>query len=81
MGMDLAASARTLPRCDAVIHYATLSRSRGQIYPRQPPDPERFDVVAYVPPDGVIRDEPPLERPRDGTIAPVHAQGRRVGRP
>jgi hypothetical protein len=43
-------------------HYAPLSRSRGQVYPKQPPDPERFDVVAYVLPDGVIRYEPPLER-------------------
>jgi hypothetical protein len=81
MGMDRAASARTLPRCDAVVRFATLSCSRGRISPRQPPDPERFDVVAYVLSDGVIRYEPPLERPRDGTIAPVHAQGGRVGRP
>jgi hypothetical protein len=63
------------------VRYATLSRSRGQIYPRQPPDPERLDVVAYVLPDGVIRYELPLERSRDGTIAPVHAQGHRAGRP
>jgi hypothetical protein len=41
---------------------STLPHSRGQIYPKQPPDPERFDVVAYVLPDGVIRYEPPLER-------------------
>jgi hypothetical protein len=81
MAMDLAVSARTLPRCDAVVGFATLSGSRGHIYPRQPPDPERFDVVAYVLPDGVIRYEPPLERPRDGTIAPIHTPGCRVGRP
>jgi hypothetical protein len=62
------------------VRYSTLPRSRGQIYPRQPPDPERFDVVAYVLPDGVIRYEPSLERLCDGTSAPVHGQGRRVGR-
>jgi hypothetical protein len=33
----------------------------GKIFPRWPPDPERFDAVAYVLPDGVIRYEPPLE--------------------
>jgi hypothetical protein len=70
--MDLAQSPRTLPRRDVVVGFATLSGSRGQIYPRQPPAPERFDVVAYILPDRVIRYEPPLERPRDGTIAPIH---------
>jgi hypothetical protein len=62
------------------VGYSTLPRSRGQIYPKQPPDPERFDVVAYVRPDGVIRYEPPLERLRDGTSVPAHGQGHRVGR-
>jgi hypothetical protein len=37
----------------------------GQIYPRCPPDPERFDVVAYVMPDGKIRYEPPLDDLRE----------------
>jgi hypothetical protein len=62
------------------VRYATLPHSRGQIYPRQPPDPKRFDVVAYVLPDGVIRYEPPLERLRDGTSAPGHGQSRPAGR-
>jgi len=54
-------------------HHSVLPRSRGQVYRRQAPDPERFDVVAYVLPDGVIRDEPPLARlyePEPGAVAP-----------
>jgi hypothetical protein len=62
------------------VRYATLPRSRGHVYPQQPPDPERFDVVAYVLPDGVIRYEPPLEHLHHFKGSPVHGQGRRVGR-
>jgi hypothetical protein len=36
----------------------------GQIYSRCPRNPERFDVLAYVMPDGKIRYEPPLEHLR-----------------
>jgi hypothetical protein len=61
-------------RCSRVAVRTVYSISpRGRIFPRWPPNPERFDVVAYVLPDGVIRDEPPLERlhePDPGTVAP-----------
>ena len=62
------------------VGYATLSRSRGQTYPRQPTEPEGSDVMAYPLPDGVIRREPPLKRLRDGHSMPVHRWDRRVGR-
>jgi hypothetical protein len=41
--------------------YSDRPYSRGRPDPWMPPDPERFDAVAYVLPDGVIRYEPPLE--------------------
>lgn len=53
---------------------------RGKIFPKWPPDPERFDVVAYVLPDGGIRYEPPLERLHEGHGSPVRGRDRRVGR-
>jgi hypothetical protein len=62
------------------VRYATLPRSRGHVYPQQPPDPERFDVVADVLSGGVIRYEPPLKRLHHFKGSPVHGQGRRVGR-
>lgn len=46
---------------------------RGKLFARWVPNPDRFDVVAYVLPDGVIRYEPPLERlhePDPGAVAP-----------
>jgi hypothetical protein len=45
--------------------------SRGRLPPWVPPGAERFDVLADVLPDGVIRYEPPLERlhaPDTGTM-------------
>jgi hypothetical protein len=43
-------------------YYSVRPYSHGRPDPWVPPNPERFDVVAYVLPDGVIRYEPPLER-------------------
>jgi hypothetical protein len=60
-------------RCWRVVVRMVYSVSpRGKIFPRWPPNPDRFDVVAYVLPDGVIRYEPPLDRlhephPEEGT--------------
>jgi hypothetical protein len=54
-------------------HYSVRPYSRGRPDPWVPLDPERFDVLAYVLPDGVIHYEPPLERlhaPDIGTVAP-----------
>jgi hypothetical protein len=51
--------------------YSVRPYPRGRPEPRLPPDPERFDVLAYVLPDGVIRYEPPLEPPGEpgtGTV-------------
>jgi hypothetical protein len=53
--------------------YSDRPYSRGRPAPWVPQDAERFDVVAYVLPDGVIRYEPPLERlhePDRGAVTP-----------
>jgi hypothetical protein len=53
--------------------YSDRPYSRGRPAPWVPQDAERFDVVAYVLPNGVIRYEPPLERlhgPDPGAVTP-----------
>jgi hypothetical protein len=53
------------------VHYFVRLYFRGRPEPWWPPDPERFDMLAYVSPDGFIRYEPPLERlhkPACGTL-------------
>ena len=53
--------------------YSDRPYSRGRPAPWVPQDAERFDVVAYVLPDGVIRYELPLERlhePDPGAVTP-----------
>ncbi len=48
-------------RCWRVTVRTVYSVSRhGSLFPLWRPDPDRFDVQAYVLPDGVIRYEPPL---------------------
>jgi hypothetical protein len=67
-------------RCSRVAVRTVYSISpRGKIFPRWPPDLERFDVVAYMLPDGGIRYEPPLERLHDGHGSPVRGRDRRMG--
>ena len=50
-----------------------MSPLAGGSFPDDSPEPEAFDVVAYVLPDGIIRYEAPLERlhePDPGAVAP-----------